>query len=338
MTEERPMPTAVARATGICLVVYSYLGGLWLDRHGQRFGLVDEVREWLNRPLGIGEDFGVLGLMLLLLASGCSAVSASRASSPAVPRSTGSGPAMSDSAASGPTAPGAVISKPATSVSRPTMVGVDIRRLVRIAVPLSVATVLAVAFRLLDVEVLIRPLAWVVGIELVIWLTGALTARTHAWFVPLAQLVVVAGLLAAGGVSPQLAVPVVLFPLAVLGQVIGRLPGWAVLLFGLAVWGLLVWTEHVYPGVAAWWYPLTALCAVLYFLITVRADATVGTRPIVRWLAGHARWLLVLTGTLGWAVLGLGLPFPLGFVLGLGAILAVSGLARRTSRPGEVLS
>jgi hypothetical protein len=37
-------------------------------------------------------------------------------------------------------------------------------------------------------------------------------------------------------------------------------------------------------------------------------------------------------------VLGLGLPFPLGFVLGLGAILAVSGLARRTSRPGEVLS
>jgi hypothetical protein len=311
MTEERPMRTAVARATGISLVVYSYLGGLWLDRHAQRFGLVDDVREWLNRPLGIGEDFGMLGLMLLLLASGCAAVS---------------GPAGSDAAASASTAP--VISGPARS-------SFDTRRLARIAVPLGVAALLAVVFRLLDVDILIRPLAWTVGIELVIWLTGALTVRTNAWSVPLAQLVAVAGLLLAGGASPQLAVPVVLFPLAVLGQVIGRLPGWTVALFGLAVWGLLVWTEHVYPGVDAWWYPLTALCAVLYFLITLRADATVGA---VRWLADRARWLLVLTGTLGWAVLDLGLPFPLGFVLGLAAIALVAELARRTSRPSEVLS
>jgi hypothetical protein len=316
MTEERPMPTALARATGVCLVVYSYLGGLWLDRNGLRFGLVDEVREWLNRPLGIGEDFGMLGLMLLLLASGYSAVSGSPPADPAVPGSTTSGPV----------------------ITRPTMVGLDLRRMARIAVPLGVAAVLAAVFRLLDVEVLIRPLAWVVGIELVIWLTGALTARTNAWLVPVSQLLVVAGVLLAGGVSPQLAVPVVLFPLAVLGQVIGRLPGWAVLLFGLACWGLLVWTEHVYPGVATWWYPLTALYAVLYFLVTLRTDTTVGTQPVVRWLAGHARWLLVLTGTLGWAVLGLGLPFPLGFVLGLGVILAVSGLARRTSRVREVLT
>jgi len=277
----------LARAFGICLVVYSYLGGLWLDRHGQRFGLVDVVREWLDRPLGIGEDFGVLGLMLLLLASG--------------------------------------------HAVRP---GLDVPRLVRIAVPAGVGAVLAVVLPLFGGEVLVEPLVWVVAIELVLWPVGALVARTPAWLVPLVLLLLV-GVFLLVGVPPGFAMPVVLFPLAVLGLVFGddRLPGWASVLFGLSVWGLLAWTEAVVPGVAQWWYPLTALVAVLVFLVTLRADDTVGTRPAVHWLARRSRWLLVLTGTLGWTVLGFGLPFPVGFPLALAVVLLVAELPRlrRTS-------
>jgi hypothetical protein len=270
----------VARATGICLVVYSYLGGLWLDRHGQSFGLVDVVREWLNRPLGVGEDFGVLGLMLLLLASGYAA-------------------------------------KP----------GLDLPRLVRIAAPVGVAAVLAGVLSLVHAEVLVEPLVWVVAIELVLWPFSAI--RAPGWLVPLVLLLAVAVLLLVG-VSPGFAMPVVLFPLAVLGRVLGDagLPGWAKVLFGLGVWGLLAWTEVVVPGVAQWWYPLTALVAVLLFLVALRADDTVGTRPAVRWLAERSRWLLVLTGVLGWAVLGLGLPFPVGFPLAVAAILLAAALPR----------
>jgi hypothetical protein len=317
MTEDRPMPTAVARATGACLVVYSYLGGLWLDRHGQRFDPVDEVREWLNRPLGLGEDFGVLGLMLLLLASGYSAVSRFAAA-----------PDDNDPEA-------------ATSVQEARRAsGFDLARLVRIAVPLGVGAALAAVFRLLDADVLLRPLAWVIGIELVVWLSGVLAVRVAAWTVPLVQLLAVASVLLADGISPQLAVAVVLYPLAVLGQVFGdrRLPSWAAWLFGLAVWALLAWTEHVYPPVAPWWYPLTALIAVLFFLAALRADDTVGVRPAIRWLAGRARWLLVLTGGLGWAVLGLGLPFPLGFALALAAIAVGAEIPRRVrpTRTSEV--
>ncbi|WP_367128916.1 hypothetical protein [Saccharothrix sp. HUAS TT1] len=378
------MPTAIARATGICLVVHSYLGGLWLDRHGERFVVFDEAREWLNRPLGIGEDFGVLGMMLLLLASGHAAVSArrgvgSRTPSPAMaggPGPVGSGRAVEPSSGQGvESGSGRAVepgsgqaaglgseqegepgsgqaaefgsgraaesgSEEAGESGSEREAGVrsvgwrdDVRRLVRIAVPVAVAALLTAVLLLLDVEVLVQPMALVLGIELVIWLTGALAVRTNAWLVPLGQLLVVAGLLLAGGVSADFAMPLVLFPLAVLGQVIGRLPGWAVALFGFGVWGLLAWTEHVHPGVAEWWYPLTALYAVLFYVITTRARTT--TRA-VRWLAGRARWLLVLTGTLGWAVLGLGLPFPVGFLLGLGALALVAELTRRFDRAGEV--
>jgi hypothetical protein len=62
-------PDAVV-ALGICLVAYGSLVGLWPARHGYALDLSIVIREWVNKPLGIGEDFGFLGVTLLLIACG----------------------------------------------------------------------------------------------------------------------------------------------------------------------------------------------------------------------------------------------------------------------------
>ncbi|TCO64578.1 hypothetical protein [Actinocrispum wychmicini] len=62
-------PDAVA-ALGICLVGYGILAGLWPARHGYSPDLSIVIREWVNKPLGIGEDFGFLGVTLLLVTGG----------------------------------------------------------------------------------------------------------------------------------------------------------------------------------------------------------------------------------------------------------------------------
>jgi hypothetical protein len=57
-------------AVGVCLVGYGYLAGLWPARHGYSPDLLVIIREWVNKPLGIGEDFGFLGVTMLLIAIG----------------------------------------------------------------------------------------------------------------------------------------------------------------------------------------------------------------------------------------------------------------------------
>lgn len=70
--EPPPDPASMHRvaAIGLVLVGYSYLAALWPVRHGETPGVVLIVREWLNFPLGVGGDFGLLGIGLLLLAGG----------------------------------------------------------------------------------------------------------------------------------------------------------------------------------------------------------------------------------------------------------------------------
>jgi hypothetical protein len=57
-------------ALGVVLIGYSYLAALWPVRHGFTPDAVQLAREWLNFPLGIGDDFGLLGAGLLLVAGG----------------------------------------------------------------------------------------------------------------------------------------------------------------------------------------------------------------------------------------------------------------------------
>ncbi len=52
---------------GLALVAYGYLAALW---RGLPPTPVVVVREWVNKPLGIGEDFAFLGIALLLIAFG----------------------------------------------------------------------------------------------------------------------------------------------------------------------------------------------------------------------------------------------------------------------------
>lgn len=66
-----PRPGVVLiRAVAAVLVLHGFLIGLWTTQHGVRLGYLDAVRHVLNRPLGIGEDFGVFAVMLLLTTGG----------------------------------------------------------------------------------------------------------------------------------------------------------------------------------------------------------------------------------------------------------------------------
>ncbi|MFL6119766.1 hypothetical protein [Actinophytocola sp.] len=66
----RTVPVTLLRAGAALLGAYGYVLGLWLARHGLNPEPVATVREWVNRPLGLGEDFGPLAVMLLLAATG----------------------------------------------------------------------------------------------------------------------------------------------------------------------------------------------------------------------------------------------------------------------------
>jgi len=321
-----PSAIAVARATGIVMVVYSYLFGLWPDRHGLRFELVVEAREWVNRPLGIGEDFGPLGLMLLLLASGYAAT------------------------------------------ARPSNL---LGRVVRVYLPVLVSAIVASGLVALGSEVMsnaagVRPsatgmlwdvimtahlvpggapllaLGWVLCVELFSCLAGALTIALGghaAWAVPLGQLAVVGGLVLVGEPAGHLALIISYLPIAVIGQLLGsyhakRAPGWALLLLGFTAWGLIAWAEKSFAQLDGWWYPLAACYAVLYFTTTSRMTLTTWSRLVTGWLAARTRWLLVFTGTVGWAVVDVAtdaLPFLLAAVLATAAVVLASELGLRAS-------
>lgn len=305
--------TSVARAVGILMVVYSFLWGLWPDVHGERFEPVVEVREWFNRPAGIGEDFGPLGVMLLLLASGY------------------------------------------LSTSRRTDL---LRRLTRVYLPLAAGAVLAAVLIALHVEVLpnrtgavavptdvlwdltlvghlapgaaaVLALGWVLTVELITTLTGALTdLHRHAvWLVPAGQLAVVAAL-----VPFTEGLWLSFLPVAVIGQLLGahgRVPNAVLGALGLAAWAIVAWAETRSDLVDGWWYPLAACYAVMLFALTLRIATA---NRAATWLATRARWLLVGTGTVGWAVLhvsGGAAPFAAAAALATAATAGAAELAHR---------
>ncbi|TDV50892.1 hypothetical protein CLV71_106237 [Actinophytocola oryzae] len=63
-------PVTLLRAAAGVLGLYGYGIGLWLARQDLNPEPVATIREWVNRPLGLGEDFGPFALMLLLLCTG----------------------------------------------------------------------------------------------------------------------------------------------------------------------------------------------------------------------------------------------------------------------------
>ncbi|WP_199440658.1 hypothetical protein [Umezawaea beigongshangensis] len=318
----------VVRAAGAALLLYSYLWGLWSDQRGVRLALVDETREWVSRPLGIGEDGGPLGIMLLLLASGFTSV-----------RASGAGRSVRD-------------------------------RLVRVYLPLVVGAAVAAALLLAGGDVLagrdtgelspagafgdvglinylapgaapVLALGWVVCVELITTLTGAVISRSGGravWWTPLAQLAVVGVLAAFCDPSSPLALLLCFWPLAVIGQLVasgtgGAAPLWPLVLAGLAAWGLVAWTERAFPDLEGWWYGLTACYAALFFTALVRADLGSTRRSVGDWFASRSRWILVFTGTIGWALASAlsALPPLLALVIASAATLLASECGHRAS-------
>jgi len=68
--DTRTAPVTLLRAGAAVLGAYGYVLGLWLARQDLNPEPVATIRTWLNRPLGLGEDFGPFALMLLLAAAG----------------------------------------------------------------------------------------------------------------------------------------------------------------------------------------------------------------------------------------------------------------------------
>ncbi|SHE65764.1 hypothetical protein [Streptoalloteichus hindustanus] len=302
-----PAGVLLLRALGTTLVVYSLLG-LWLAEHAEPLWLVDTAREWLNRALGIGEDFGGFGLCLLLLTHGWDEAAAHARGECAKDR---------------------------------------IRRLLGHWLPVVVATVVAIGALSFGADVLTRPdtvpqpdllhalgavtladqvlpqaapllpLAWLVLVQIAGSLLASASRRTGrvVWLAPAAQLVAVStvGVL---GVSPgpthRVAEIVAFLPLVVIGQVAYQV--WAREIssylgtsLGLLAWVVSAAISNTHATLRHWWYPVTFLFAVLLFLVTVRTSGRTADRvarnSVVRWIADRAQWLVLLPGVVCYPVL-----------------------------------
>jgi len=314
-TDRRTVPVTLLRAGAAVLVCHGFLVGLWAAKHGENPWWLANLREWVNRPLRLGEDFGPLGLMLLVLCAGY--------------------------AANDP-------------LARPV-------RLVRLYLPVLVATILAVVLVPLGAEVwttpddaavrasnvaanltlvsqfvddktLLVPLAWVAAVLAVAVLASA-RGRAGAWLVPAGVLTAVVVLCLVAPADGRLATPLTFVPLAVFGLAVRRtgheVPRWVGLTLMVAAFGAVLGVDQAFPDSAGHWYPVAAGYAVLLFLTAVLvagpvADAT-SRLTAVRWLDERVEWLLPLTGVVGFPVLGL-LSGPVGFTAAAVVALVVTGL------------
>ncbi|MER5261305.1 hypothetical protein ABTZ99_04365 [Actinosynnema sp. NPDC002837] len=284
----------VVTATAVCLIAYSYLFGLWPNRHGHDSELVVVIRSWVNQPTGIGEDFGFLGIALLLMAAGYAVAGVDRWSV-AVRLLRRVVPAVV-----GAVLVGALLS----------LVGAE--PLTDAAVTTPVA---AVALAGLLVLVL-RPVE-----------------RGAPWLAVPVQLEITCVLVMAGGWAARAGGPDVLrllglvgglLPLTALGQVAwqvraGRLSAARGVGLGLLAVVVLALADRMAPDLAGYWHPLGGVLALLLFLIALpRGAALASTRP-VRWLSSRAVPLYVSVPVVGYAVTGVlanGVPVLLALLLG----------------------
>ncbi|GAB2998737.1 hypothetical protein [Saccharothrix stipae] len=276
---------SVVTAAAVCLVAYSYLVGLWLTRHDQSPDLLLAIRNWVNRPTGVGEDFGFLGVALLLMVAG-----------------------FGVGGIAGAAGPGRLAF--AARLAR--------RGLPPLVVAVAVgALLLAVGAQPLVDPAITTPVAAVALFALVVLVLLPLQHRFPGLAV-FVQLEVVCLLVLAGGwaastgehdVPRVIGLVAALVPLVTLGQLAWLLRTELLfrrhaLVLGLLCLGLLVLAERVLPGTAAFWRPLTGVYALLLFLIALPRGASLAATRLVRWLDSRALPLLVSIPVVGYAVLG----------------------------------
>jgi hypothetical protein len=271
-------PVAVATV----LVGYSFLGGLWLNRHGHSPEWLVLVREWFNKPLGLGEDFGLLAIALLLMscghllvaqaANGTQAAIAKRLAWQVLP----------------PAAIALVLGLLFSLFADPLPLEFDYR-----ANPLFLGLLAAAAFAVsLVLSAPLLPRRWHVAV------LGRLAAVTCT--------LTVAAIVGA----PQLGVFASVLVLPVIGELLwlsraGLAGFWEVTPLVLFLLALQVVAEHLFRDARDWWFPVATVCALMLILIAVRGQTrTVHLRP-VEWFVSRSPHLVLLAGTLAYPLLGL---------------------------------
>jgi peptidoglycan/LPS O-acetylase OafA/YrhL len=301
----------VVVASAALLVVYSYLGALWLNRHGYSPTTLVAIRDWLNKPTGIGEDFGVLGIALLLIVAGfrfAQGIPLRRVLAVAAPVLVVA-----------VTAGAAVLLLGGEPYSAPQHASVT---------PLGYVSNLFLVDRIAGQPALVA-LTWPLAVAALNALLAVATTRLAPLGGVVVRLVVLGGLVLFGASGPaplhQLGLLAGFVPLCVLGDVLLRvrsqrmhaLTGAAL---GAAAFAILILTEHGYDEWHGFWYPVTALYALLIVMLAVPSGKVAGETAIVRWLASRALWLIAAAGVAGWSVLGLvyhRVPLPLSMAAAL---------------------
>lgn len=309
---------AVTAAIGICLVAYSYLGALWVNRHGSTPAPLLLVREWVNKPVGIGEDFGVLGVALLLISAGY-VVTSAFAALPA----------------------GRAFAVLTLRVMIPVVIAVTLSAVITLGGGLSLTepahvdvTLSGYLADLLMVGGLtdsgsLLGLGWALtagAVFLVLLLGTSPAARSAPWLAPALQLLALAVIAvtasAAQGWYQRLGMLVPFVSMPVFGQILsmvraGRLSGWTAAAPATGCLALLITAEGLYTDLAGWMYALTGVYASMLTLLAVSGFDRPGRSIPVRWLASRAFPLFLLLGTVGYATLSalhLRVPLSLAFV------------------------
>lgn len=313
----------VVVALATVLVLYSYACALWLNRHGYSPATLVAIRDWLNKPTGIGEDFGVLGIALLLLVAGfrlAQGVPLRRVLVATVPVLVVA-----------VTASTVVLLLGGEPYSGPQGAHVT---------PLAYVTNLVLLDRVAGQPALVA-LTWPLAVAALASILCLATRRLPPWAGLVVQLVVLGdlALFGASGAAPlhQLGLLAGFTPLFVLGEVLWhvrsqRLHALAGAALGAVAFGVLVLTEQHYDEWHGRWYPVTALYALLIVLLAAPSGQVAGETAVVRWLASRALWLIASGAVLGWTVLGLGyrhLPLPLSAVAALVATAAFAEAGHR---------
>lgn len=311
MVETKRLPgLTVLAAAGVVLVGYSYLFGLWPSRYAESPDLLVTIRGWVNQPTGIGEDFGFLGVALLLLVAGY-LVSETAARLPVRQFSL----LLARTAA--PVALGAVLASSVLVLLGATPLTDPVDADMSFA---AVLTNLLLVPRFFDQPSFFALDVPVTATALFVLLVLAIRPLLRYPVIAVVlQLEIMGGLVLLGGWANEsnssaalhaLGLIAGYLPLLLLGQLAwmfrtGKLNARFGTGFGFASVVLIVVHDRLLPQLSGWWHPLSAFYAVLLVLIALPRGASIADLAPVRWLASRALPLFFSILVVGYATLGL---------------------------------
>lgn len=278
-------------ACATVLITYGYVIGLGTDLRGEHLWLVDLLRTWLTRPLGLGEDFGPFGVMLLLAAAGYALASGARVLQLLMPLLPATVVAFALAGRGAWTLPDGASAGPLDLIGNLTLIS-----------------------QLVPGATLLLPLGWVTLLALLGGLGVLVTnriAQRWRWTGYLAQLVIAVDVVALADVFSGLqraGTVAAFFPLVVIGQVIHAVRSGAVsarvgTLLALCAYAVVAVADRTVPALADWWYPVAATYAGLLFTVAMvfagRTAASLAASPIIRWAADRSWWFLAFIGAVG---------------------------------------